>query len=66
MPVAKKERTGHKCLGQRKKDQTTNDGGKRKMADGWGLGEGGEGSGVNDRIPWKVPDQWPWGSTFDI
>ena len=32
MPVAKKERTGHKCLGQRKKDQTTNDSGKRKMA----------------------------------
>ena len=32
MPVAKKERTGHKCLWQRKKEQTTNDGGKRKMA----------------------------------
>ena len=32
MPVAKKERTGHKYLGQRKKDQTTYDGGKRKMA----------------------------------
>jgi len=32
MPVAKKERTGHKCLWQRKKDQTTNDGGKRKVA----------------------------------
>jgi len=32
MPVAKKERTSHKCPGQRKKDQTTNDGGKRKMA----------------------------------
>ena len=32
MPVAKKERTDHKCLCQRKKDQTTNAGGKRKMA----------------------------------
>ena len=64
MPVAKKERTGHKCLGQRKKDQTTNDGGKRKMAGGWG--GRGEGSGVSDRTPWKVPDQRPWGSTFDI
>ncbi len=32
MPVAKKERTSRKCPGQRKKDQTTNDGGKRKMA----------------------------------
>ena len=32
MPVAKKERTSHKCPGQRKKEQTTNDGGKRKMA----------------------------------
>ena len=32
MPVAKKERTGHKCLWQRRKDQTTNDGGKRKIA----------------------------------
>ena len=32
MPVAKKERTDHKCLWQRKKDQTTNTGGKRKMA----------------------------------
>ena len=32
MPVAKKERTDHKCLRQRKKDQTTNDGGKQKMA----------------------------------
>ena len=32
MPVAKKERTGHKCLWQRRKDQTTNDGGQRKMA----------------------------------
>ncbi len=32
MPVAKKERTSHKCPGQRKKDQTTNDGSKRKMA----------------------------------
>ena len=32
MPVAKKERTDHKCLCQRKKEQTTNAGGKRKMA----------------------------------
>ena len=32
MPVAKKEGTDHKCLWQRKKDQTTNAGGKRKMA----------------------------------
>ena len=32
MPVAKKERTDRKCLWQRKKDQTTNAGGKRKMA----------------------------------
>ena len=32
MPVAKKERPDHKCLWQRKKDQTTNAGGKRKMA----------------------------------
>ena len=32
MPMAKKERTDHKCLWQRKKDQTTNAGGKRKMA----------------------------------
>ena len=32
MPVAKKERTDHKCLWQRKKDQTTNAGGKWKMA----------------------------------
>ena len=32
MPVAKKERTDHKCLWQGKKDQTTNAGGKRKMA----------------------------------
>ena len=32
MPVAKKERTDHKCLWQRKKDRTTNAGGKRKMA----------------------------------
>ena len=32
MPMAKKERTDHKCLWQRKKDQTTNVGGKRKMA----------------------------------
>ena len=31
MPVAKKERTDHKCLWQRKKDQTTNAGGKQKM-----------------------------------
>ena len=30
MPVAQKERTEHKCLWQRKKDQTTNAGGKRK------------------------------------
>ena len=27
-----KERTDHKCLWQRKKDQTTNAGGKQKMA----------------------------------
>ena len=32
MPAAKKERTDQKCLWQRKKDQTTNVGGKRKMA----------------------------------
>ena len=32
MPMAKKERTDHKCLWQRKKDQTTNTGAKRKMA----------------------------------
>ena len=32
MPVAKKERTDHKCLWQRKKDQTTDAGGKWKMA----------------------------------
>ena len=32
MPMAKKERTDHKCLWQRKKDQTTDAGGKRKMA----------------------------------
>ena len=32
MPVAKKERTDHKCLWQRNKEQTTNAGGKRKMA----------------------------------
>ena len=32
MPVAKKERTDHKCLWQRMKDQTTNAGGKQKMA----------------------------------
>ena len=32
MPMAKKERTDHKCLWQRKKDQSTNAGGKRKMA----------------------------------
>ena len=31
-PVGKEERTDHKCLWQRKKDQTTNAGGKRKMA----------------------------------
>ena len=31
MPVAKKERTDHKCLWQRKKEQTTNAGGKWKM-----------------------------------
>ena len=32
LPVAKKKVTDHKCLWQRKKDQTTNAGGKRKMA----------------------------------
>ena len=32
MTVAKKERTDHKCLWQRTKDQTTYAGGKRKMA----------------------------------
>ena len=32
MPVAKKERTDYKCSWQRKKDQTTNAGGKQKMA----------------------------------
>ena len=32
MPVAKKETIDDKCLWQRKKDQTTNAGGKRKMA----------------------------------
>ena len=32
MPVAKKERTDHKCLWQRKKEQTTNAGGKQKTA----------------------------------
>ena len=32
MPVAKKERTDHKCLWLRKKDQTINAGGERKMA----------------------------------
>ena len=32
IPMAKKERTDHKCLWQRKQDQTTNAGGKRKMA----------------------------------
>ena len=32
MPVAKKERIDQKCLWQRKKGQTTNAGGKRKMA----------------------------------
>ena len=30
MPVTKKERTDHKCLWQRNKEQTTNGGGKRK------------------------------------
>ena len=30
MPVAKKERTDHKCMWQRKKDQTTNAGGQTK------------------------------------
>ena len=30
--VAKKERTDHKYLGQRKKDQTTNASGTQKMA----------------------------------
>ena len=32
MPVAKKKRTDQKLLWQRKKEQTTNAGGKRKMA----------------------------------
>ncbi len=32
LPVAKMERTDNKCLWQRKKDQTTNACGKRKMA----------------------------------
>ena len=32
IPVAKKERTDHKCLWQRKKEQTTNAGGKGNMA----------------------------------
>ena len=32
MPVAENEKTDHKCLWQRKKDQTTNASGKRKMA----------------------------------
>ena len=32
MPVVKEERTDHKFLWQRKKDQTTNAGGKPKMA----------------------------------
>ena len=32
MPAAKKERTDHKYLWQRKKDQTTNADGKQKMA----------------------------------
>ena len=32
MSMAKKERTDQKCLWQTKKDQTTNAGGKRKMA----------------------------------
>ena len=31
MPAAKKERTDHKRMWQRKKDQTNNAGGKRKM-----------------------------------
>ena len=31
-PVAKKEKTDHKCLWQRKEDQNTNAGGKQKMA----------------------------------
>jgi len=31
-PVAKRERTDHKCLWQRKEDQTINAGDKRKMA----------------------------------
>ena len=30
MPVAKKERTDHKCLWRRKKEQTTNAGGKKE------------------------------------
>ena len=30
MPVAKKERTDHKCLWQRKKEQTTNACGKER------------------------------------
>ena len=30
MPVAKKERTDHKCLRQRKKEQTTNACGKER------------------------------------
>ena len=32
MPVAKKEKTDHKCLWQRKEDQNTNACSKRKMA----------------------------------
>ena len=32
MPVAKKQRIDHKYLWQRKKDQNTNAGGKRKMS----------------------------------
>ena len=32
MPVAKKQRTDHKCLWQRKKEQTTNFSGKQRMA----------------------------------
>ena len=32
MPVAKKERTDHKCLWQSREDQTTNAGDKRKTA----------------------------------
>ena len=32
MPMAKKERKEYKCLWQRKKDQTTNAGGKLKIS----------------------------------